>query len=244
MAIARDTNTALQIAGPGTTGSVSHTCTGSNLILWCLMQNENQSGFNSITYNSVALTQAVSYNMSNGQQVSLWYLVAPATGAHTFAVDRIGTVNDCQMQIVSYTGAAQTGQPDATVSANNAVSTSLTTTLTTVADNTISVLVGYSNGSQPAASTNSSLIASIDTDRCTAFDSTGAGPKTPAGSFSMTFSNDTSIIDASVMASFAPFVTPTGPTNVKTWDAVTQSTGVKTYEGVALASTKTVIGVA
>lgn len=40
-----------------------------------------------------------------------------------------------------------------------------------------------------------------------------------------------------------PFVAP-GPTNVKTWDAVTQSTGIKTYEGVVLASTKTVIGVA
>lgn len=35
-----------------------------------------------------------------------------------------------------------------------------------------------------------------------------------------------------------------GPALVKTWDAVTQSTGIKTYEGVALASVKTVIGVA
>jgi hypothetical protein len=33
-----------------------------------------------------------------------------------------------------------------------------------------------------------------------------------------------------------------GPTNVKTWDAVTQSTGIKTYKGVALASVKTVDG--
>lgn len=34
-----------------------------------------------------------------------------------------------------------------------------------------------------------------------------------------------------------------GPTNVKTWDGVTQSTGVKTYIGNALASTKSVNGV-
>jgi hypothetical protein len=213
MAIARDTNTALQIVGPSTTGSVSHTCTGSNLILWCLMQNENQSGFNSITYGGVQLTEAITYNMTNSQQISLWYLIAPATGSNTFAVDRIGTVNDCQMQIVSYTGAKQSGVPDASISANNTTSTSLTTTLTTVADNTISVLVGYSNGSQPTAGTNSSLIASIDTDRCTAFDSTGVGPKTPPGSFAMTFTNDVSIIDAAVMASFAPFVAGGGATH-------------------------------
>lgn len=35
-----------------------------------------------------------------------------------------------------------------------------------------------------------------------------------------------------------------GPANVKKWDGVTQSTGIKTYEAVALASVKTVIGVA
>lgn len=34
-----------------------------------------------------------------------------------------------------------------------------------------------------------------------------------------------------------------GPTGVKTFDGVTQSTGMKTYVGVALASTKTVIGI-
>lgn len=35
----------------------------------------------------------------------------------------------------------------------------------------------------------------------------------------------------------------TGPTNVKTWDGVTQSTGIKTYEDVALASVKSVNGI-
>lgn len=34
-----------------------------------------------------------------------------------------------------------------------------------------------------------------------------------------------------------------GPTNVKTWDGVTQSTGIKTYEGVALANVKSVNGI-
>jgi hypothetical protein len=35
---------------------------------------------------------------------------------------------------------------------------------------------------------------------------------------------------------------PVGPTTVKTWDGVTQSTGIKTYLGVALASVKSVNG--
>lgn len=34
-----------------------------------------------------------------------------------------------------------------------------------------------------------------------------------------------------------------GPAGVKTWNGVTQSTGIKTYLGVALASTKSVIGI-
>lgn len=38
-------------------------------------------------------------------------------------------------------------------------------------------------------------------------------------------------------------VTASGPAGVKTWDAITQSTGISTYFGTALASTKTVIGV-
>lgn len=34
-----------------------------------------------------------------------------------------------------------------------------------------------------------------------------------------------------------------GPTNVKTWDGVTQSTGIKTYQGVAVANVKTWNGI-
>ncbi len=40
-----------------------------------------------------------------------------------------------------------------------------------------------------------------------------------------------------------PLVVPSGPTNVKTFDGVTQSTGIKTYLGVALSSTKSVDGI-
>jgi len=36
--------------------------------------------------------------------------------------------------------------------------------------------------------------------------------------------------------------TPAGPTTVKTWDGVTQSTGIKTYFGVPVANTKSVNG--
>ncbi len=39
------------------------------------------------------------------------------------------------------------------------------------------------------------------------------------------------------------YTTPSGPANVKTWDGITQSTGVKTYGAVALGSTKTWDGI-
>ncbi len=43
--------------------------------------------------------------------------------------------------------------------------------------------------------------------------------------------------------SIAPPAVPSGPANVKTWDGVTQSTGIKTYLGTALASVKSVDGI-
>lgn len=212
MAIAFDATTQLTIVDTVSSGSVNHTVTGSNMILWCGVENNNQSGITSMTYNSVSLTQAVFFNETNGQQISLWYLIGPATGTHSFAVTRTSNSGNSWWQIASYSGAKQSGQPDATTSNSGTTATSLTTTLTTVADNTISILVGYANNaSSPlTVGTNSTKVAEMAPIRSTLFDSTGVGPKTPAGSFSMTFNTDTSgTVIAAVMASFAPFVAST-----------------------------------
>jgi len=67
------------------------------------------------------------------------------------------------------------------------------------------------------------------------------GPRSATGSTGNgTISADASGITAARLATFKTFVA--GPTTVKTWDGVTQSTGIKTYMGVALASVKSVDG--
>lgn len=61
------------------------------------------------------------------------------------------------------------------------------------------------------------------------------------GSQSMTYNESPAEGFAAGMVSFAPAVAA-GPTTVKTWDGITQSTGIKTYFGVDLANVKTVDG--
>jgi len=56
-------------------------------------------------------------------------------------------------------------------------------------------------------------------------------------------SNDLTLVNSPSYASDVPATcSVAGPTTVKTWDGVTQSTGIKTYLGVTVANTKSVIG--
>lgn len=208
MAITFDATTQLLIDDGSTSNSVSHTCTGSNLILWCMVENNNILGVTSMTYGGVALTKAIEQNEANGQQLSLWYLIGPATGANTFAVTRVNGAGNSWWQIASYTGAKQTAQPDATTATVGTTETTLTATLTTTADNCWAVMVGYANGANdpsPSAGTGTSKRAVMATDRSAFFEPTAV--KTPAGSYStqITAGSAGTVITV-VMASFAPFV--------------------------------------
>lgn len=117
-----------------TNPSWSHTCTGDDRILVVVAGavSDNISG---ITYNSVALTQITetTYPGAGHAGLSIWYLVAPATGSNTIAVS---SSSACGAVAVSYTGVKQTGVPDSSNVNNNAVGTnSLTTSTTVVASN-------------------------------------------------------------------------------------------------------------
>lgn len=110
----------------------SHTCTGSNRILWVgVRQGSNSDFVTGITYNSVSMTLAVKKNAVAGTMWEyLYYLVNPATGANNVVVSASSSVRLTGVS-ASYTGANQTGQPDATGS-NAATGTSITTSVTVV----------------------------------------------------------------------------------------------------------------
>jgi hypothetical protein len=93
----------------GTTGSFtfSHTCTGSNLILTVgvAINAAASATVNAVTYNGVALTKVDS--IANSISSDLWYLVGPATGAHSIvvALSASGAMTVCNA--ASYTGVSQ-----------------------------------------------------------------------------------------------------------------------------------------
>ena len=138
MAIALDTTT------QGTTTSTSpltwnHTCTGSNLVLIvgvavsAVSADPNCSG---VTYNGTSLTLLGSKRaVFIYGQVSLWYLLNPSTGSNQVSVAFSGTTDkSCHAGATSWTGVAQTGQPDA-VAGSTATTQNPSVTVTTVADN-------------------------------------------------------------------------------------------------------------
>lgn len=116
---------AFDAATTSTTGSWSHTCTGSNRILLLFSFNNGGSYITSPTYNGVAFTE-ITYTTYNGS-ISMWYLINPTVGTNTIVCSGV-TANSC-LFAASYTGVKQTSQPD---SFNSGAGTSLTISTTVV----------------------------------------------------------------------------------------------------------------
>jgi hypothetical protein len=164
--------------------STSFTNTAGNILIVGVAPNNDSDVVSGITYNAVALTRAAA---STGHGISesdyLYYLISPATGAHTLVITFTTTVT-ADYGIVSYSGAKTTGQPDGTVSTFvGAGNSSITESITSTADN--SWMVAWSGlQRQTTASTNSTIRSGATTVGGSLYDSNG--PIHPAGSFSMT----------------------------------------------------------
>lgn len=114
------------------------TCSGSDRILFTFGYiNEGSAAdrVTSMTYNSVAST-FINKILAGADYSYLYYQVAPSTGTNSVVINLNATVGIIG-GAASYTGANQTGQPDAnnTNSATGGSVTSLTTSVTVVAAN-------------------------------------------------------------------------------------------------------------
>ena len=200
MAIAHDATSSDNNSTEGwssTTITWSHTCTGSDRILFVYVRAHTSDVVTGITYDSSAMTQIAKVQRTSDRWNYLYYIVAPSTGANNIVVtasEAIAYICDAS----SYTGANQTGVPDASTT-QNATGTSVTTTLTTIANNSWIILTAH--GFELVAGTNSYLriadssgIALFDTNK----------DITPAGSTGMTVTMDNSLLVTTIMASFAP----------------------------------------
>lgn len=109
--------------------SFSHTCSGSDRILFVGVKSVGQT--TGVTYNSVSMTSIAEIQVgATGEYVNIYYLIAPASGSNTVAVSG---GSDYTSRAVSYTGAAQTGQPDAFGSNNASSSATISQAITVVA---------------------------------------------------------------------------------------------------------------
>jgi len=218
MAIAFDSST---IGGNNVT-SYSHTCTGSDRILFVSVANRN---FNtsSVTYNGVPLTLIGSQlNCQGHAGLQLWYLINPASGANNIVLNG-GEFNSVA---ASYTGVAQTGAIDSTAQGSDA-DTSTTVSTTVVASNCWLVGAGWCFGTSP--STNKTLRGSgtFYYNNETAFLIDSNGP-VGTGLQSAQFNGSNSVGTGGVLASFAPVppvVAPTVTTQSATNIAQTTCTG-------------------
>jgi hypothetical protein len=183
--------------------SWSHTCTGTNLLL--AVGDSHRTGTSDyavtgITYNSVAMSY-IRTDLINGRRSTIYYLIAPATGSNTVAVTYAYLNTTGVGGAVSYTGAKQSGQPDA----NNGATASTgdpSVSVTTVANNcwvfscVSSVYALTCDNTQRWNVANGK--AGSDTN----------GPKTPAGAKTMSWIHSTSGEWAISAASFAPYIAP------------------------------------
>ena len=203
MAIAVDAIT----DGGGTDGGSSHTyqhtCTGDDRILFVAGNTHNAGGsddITGITYNSVAMTRIDVQLPSIYTWVQyLYYLIAPATGENDVVLSRSTGNGNCYGSSISYTGALQSGVPDAEKKGVGAGSP-VTTALTSVADNCWHLIVASNVDKSFTASTNTTERISDKINSI--FDSNG--PKTPAGSLSQSIAYAGTREWNYIQATFAP----------------------------------------
>ncbi len=186
--------------GSGATSETfSHTCSGTNRLLFVGGFNQEASStITGVTYDGEALTEIASSSQTNNS-VSLWYLIAPATGANDVVVTRSSSTDALIGVAVSYTGAKQSGVPDSDNTGGSSSGSSLTISTTTVEDNCwITGIfrneVAVNSAGSNTTMRNSSSIAMGDTN----------ADQSPAGSYSIGTTWSGSGRNVGVVASFAP----------------------------------------
>lgn len=198
------------LTSAGTTSVSSFTYAFNNVagnIVWVASGVHTNDVETGVTYGGQAMTLAVKNNdvLGGGRWAYLWYLVSPPTGSNNVVITASGTMDVLESTAVSYSGAKQTGQPDSTATNTSSSGTSLTASLTTVADNSWAIIVSRNEAvSAPSAGTGVTQRGSVRTQF---FIGDSNGALTPAGSHSMTVNYSNAVTGAVVIAaSFSPTV--------------------------------------
>jgi hypothetical protein len=143
-----------------------------------------------VTYGGVSMSLVGKHYGGGGgdRWQYMFELLNPASGANNIVISASGTCDRIMSVAADYSGAKQSGQPDASITNGSAGgSGTLTTSVTTVADGDWVVLceTGFNvDQSPPGVGAGSTLRVTGSFGSLAIFDSNG--PVTPAGSYSMT----------------------------------------------------------
>ena len=210
MAIAHDAASGPAFAVAASSVTLAHTCSGDDRILVVGGFANNTAGDLTATYNGVAMTEIASRNDS-GSRITTFYLVAPATGANNIVLSWSGSAAVLRVSGSSYTGAAQSSQPDSSATGADATSPFQIST-TTIADNCW--VVGYlrdTGGNAMTVEAGTTNRAGSGTSADVLCDNNAA--KTPAGSVTLGCTSIGSS-GAQIIASIAPALPATGFKNL------------------------------
>jgi hypothetical protein len=171
----------------------THTCTGSNLILFVGVLNGAVETISTVTYNGVGLTKLGIDLISHlgSFRLTLWYLLGPATGAHSVVVTPSAS-SDTMGTSVSYTGVTQGSFPDASDHRQPIQTASITETLTTVADNTWMVWFGLDEFGTSETAGAGTFLRKVSSGYGGLFFADSNAALTPAGSHSLVMNPSTS----------------------------------------------------
>lgn len=196
--------------------SWSHTTSGADRLLFVGVSATDATDANSlvssVTYNSVSMTEAVERQCTTcagtiDYTASAWYLAGPATGSNTVSVTLGGTSDYVCGGAISLTGVDQSSPLDATNSGIVNSGATITTDVTTVADNAwvLDVVVSSDSAADlaPGGGQTQRWEYSNVFDNFTGGGS-NEGPKTPAGAVTMSWTHGATEDGAIAAASFKP----------------------------------------
>lgn len=209
MAIAFDANTTVQTAVSATL-TYSHTCTGSNLILFALVWTGGGSNTTGVTYNGVAMTIISTKAAAGATEMTLWQLVNPATGANNVVVSNNGAgAARSTSYSSSYTGAAQTAPIDLAGVAGPTTTTSYSQSLISTVDNDWAIWMGYTQDVATETAGANTVIRYQDKTVIGSYLADTGTAQTPAGTVTMNITSASQTFE-SIMACFKPFTAATG----------------------------------
>lgn len=241
-AIAFDTKTGMTTGVSATVTSASHTCSGSDPILWSGVTIRNTRTITvTPVYNLGSMTQSGSTSGTSGITNYLYYLGNPTTGVGGTVVSTQSASDNFATATISFSGASSTGIPDANgVGGPTAIGAGYSQSVTSVADNCFAVMYGDNNsGAALTGGANTTIGNQPEVAFTGAFLAYSTAAKTPAGTFTLAFTSASGTA-ATCMASFKP---PGASSAIKTVDGLAIAS-VKTVLGLAIASVKNIDGLA